>query len=69
MNRLPRCCLSGCLWAQNVSCFAGGNSHSEIRKHSLENPVNVGATGFPALATCHPLGNIKFPVGFLEGFL
>ena len=69
MKGFPVGFLEGFLATQNVSCFAGAESHREIRKHSLETSANIGGTGFPPLTTSRPLGNILFPVGFLGGFL
>lgn len=59
----------GFLVAQKVSYSLCPESHRVIRKHSIETPVNIEDTRFPALATSHPMGNFEFPMGFLEGFL
>ena len=54
--------------SQNVSCFLCAESHREIRKQAMKTLVNIVETGFPALATVLPLGNMVFPLSFLEGF-
>lgn len=69
MRKFPMGFLWGFLATQKVSYFACGNSHREIRKHSLEARVNIGATGFPPLETLQSPGNRKLPMGFLWGFL
>ena len=68
MRRLPGSFQDSFLLAQNVSCFLCAESHGEFRKHSMETRVNSVDTGFPTLATCLPIGNVGFPLSFLEGF-
>jgi len=69
MRGFPLGFLEGFLLAQNVSCFPCAESHREFRKLSMKTRINSVGTGFPALATCLPLGNFGFPLSFLEGFL
>jgi len=69
MRGFPMGFLQGFLSTQNVSYFMGAESHREIRKHSMEPRVNTGAAGFPPLETVSTLGNIFFPLVFLESFL
>jgi hypothetical protein len=68
MRGFPMSFLDGFLLVQNVSCFPCEESHGEFRKHSMKSRVNRGGSRFPTLATCLPLGNIEFPLNFLEGF-
>ncbi len=68
MRGFPLSFLQGFLSTQKVSCFLCAESHREIRKLSMKPRVNSGDTGFPTLATVSPLGNVGFPLGFLESF-
>ncbi len=67
MNRLPGCCLEGCLFARNVAYFLCAEWRGEIRQLSMITHVNRGVAWLPALATCLPLGNLVLPGGCLEG--
>lgn len=69
MKGFPMGFLVGFLRAQNVSCFPCADSQRELRKHSTETRVNSGCTWFPTVETVSTRGNLKFPIGFLEGCL
>lgn len=68
MRRFPVSFLEGFLSTQNVSYSPCAESQRELRKHSTKTPVSSVDRGFPPLATCLPLGNFVFPLGFQEGF-
>lgn len=68
-RRFPMGFLEGFLSEQNVSCFLGAISHPEFRKLPEKPLDSIGRKRFPALETVFPIGNQKFPAGFLCGFL